>query len=91
LITLSFTRIKRAVICDLFCSTRYLIVKDLFALFKELLPSGRKGNLIFRSAPCQPFFETLFFRFSQRPSHPQAGRGNLVASAIPVNTFFQLS
>ncbi|HBU37930.1 MAG TPA: hypothetical protein DEB70_09000, partial [Planctomycetaceae bacterium] len=43
---LNLTRIKRAVICDLFCSTRYLIVKDRCVSLSKRPPSGRKWNLV---------------------------------------------
>jgi len=57
---LNLTRIKRAVICDLICSTRYLIVKDRCVSLSKRLPSGRKWNLVISFRLVNNFFNFFF-------------------------------
>lgn len=78
------------IIRDLFCSTRYLIVKDQLCVFfsKNVPLSGGKRETMLSRRPRQHLFSTFFS--SKRTLTPLVGgRGKLCFSPTQVNTFFR--
>jgi len=87
---LSFTRIKRAVICDLFLLNSLFNCQRPFRLYSQRTspPSGRKGKLIVSLDLVNTFLHFFSMRFDV--ALPGGRRGKLFISLGLVNTFLQL-